>query len=96
VPPLLGFWGRLSLVNSLVMNDNWEQAVFMLFALLFIANAFLQVIRRIYFDTAQNTFDRTDKAIYISIFINLLLVLISILDPSYLLQDAEIIFQGEL
>ncbi len=96
VPPLLGFWGRLSLINTLIINDNWEQAVFMLFALLFIANAFLQIIRRIYFDSPQNTFDRTDKAIYISLFINLLLILISILNPSYLLNDAEAIFRGGL
>ena len=66
----------------------------LLVALILMANAFLQVIRTVYFMPRQNSFDRTDKAIYICLFLNLLLVLISILNPAYLLHDAEIVLSG--
>lgn len=94
VPPMLGFWGRLSLINTLVGAQNWAQVALLLVALILMANAFLQVIRTVYFMPRQNSFDRTDKAIYICLFLNLLLVLISILNPAYLLHDAEIVLSG--
>lgn len=94
VPPLLGFWGRLSLINTLVLEERWGHVLLLLTALVFIANAYLQVIRRVYFSPLKNSFDRTDKAIYICLFVNLLLVLISILNPDDFLQDAEIVLSG--
>ncbi|MBE6445777.1 MAG: hypothetical protein E7019_07015 [Alphaproteobacteria bacterium] len=93
IPPLLGFWGRLSLINVLVMEGRWWHFFMLMVALIFMANAFLRIIGKLYFETANCHFDRTDKAIYICLFINLLLVLVTILDPTYLLHDTEIIFQ---
>ncbi|MBE6452853.1 MAG: hypothetical protein E7012_05135 [Alphaproteobacteria bacterium] len=92
VPPLLGFWGRLSLINTLVVENRWIEALVVMVAIIIIANAFLHIIRKIYFEPLAISFDRTDKAIYICLFINLLLVIITILNPSYLLNDIEAIF----
>lgn len=94
VPPLLGFWGRLSLINTLVWEERWGHVLMLMVALVLMANAYLQIIRKVYFEPLKNSFDRTDKAIYICLFINLLLVLISILNPSYLLHDAELVLSG--
>jgi len=48
------------------------------------------VIKTIYFDArGGNTFDRADKGVYICLMVNLILVLISILNPRYLMHDAE-------
>lgn len=94
VPPLLGFWGRLSLINTLVTEERWLDAGLFFIALIFMTNAFLRVIRSIYFEPLQNSFDRTDKSIYICLFINLVLVLISIFNPAYLLHDAQIVLSG--
>ena len=94
VPPLLGFWGRLSLFNILILEERWTHVIVLLVSIIFMANAYLQVIRTIYFEPRQNSFDRTDKAIYICLFINLLLIFISILNPAYLLHDAQISLSG--
>lgn len=94
IPPLLGFLGRLSVINNLIVEGLWSHVIVLLLALLFMANAYLQVIRTIYFETPKNNFDRTDKAIYISLFINLVLVMMSILNPGWLLNDAEKILRS--
>ena len=94
VPPLLGFWGRLSLINTLAWEERWGHILMLMIALVLMANAYLQVIRTVYFQPLRHNFDRTDKAIYICLFINLILVLISILNPAYLLHDAEIVLNG--
>ena len=94
IPPMLGFWGRLSLIDTLVIEERWVEVSLIFIALIIIANAFLQIIRRIYFESLTIHYDRTDKSIYICLFINLTLVIISILSPSYLLADAESILIG--
>lgn len=94
IPPLLGFLGRLSVINNLVVDERWISVAVLLVSILFMANAYLQVIRTIYFEPLKHNFDRTDKAIYICLFINLILVMISIINPSFLLQDAEKILIG--
>lgn len=94
VPPLVGFWGRLSLINTLAWEERWGDVLMLMVALVLMANAYLQVIRTVYFQPLKHNFDRTDKAIYICLFINLALVLISILNPAYLLHDAELVLQG--
>lgn len=93
-PPLLGFLGRLSVISNLVVDERWISVAVLLLSVLFMANAYLQVIRTIYFEPMKHNFDRTDKAIYICLFINLVLVMISIINPTYLLQDAEMILSG--
>lgn len=71
IPPLLGFLGRLSVINNLILEERWNSVFILLISMLFMANAYLQIIRTVYFEAPQNKFDRTDKAIYICLFINL-------------------------
>lgn len=88
-PPLLGFLGKLSILNNLVINgDYWLMAVIMATVLL-LANACLRIITTIYFEPRNNNFDRVDKGVYIYILINMLLILIAILNPRYLMHDVE-------
>ncbi len=88
-PPMLGFLGKLSLINYLIVQGNYAFMGILLMATLLMAYAFLNVIKTIYFDKSESGFDRVDKGVYICLTINLFLVLISILNPSYLLHDAE-------
>ncbi len=94
MPPMLGFLGRLAVVNVLVTSEQWGEVCILLISVLFMANAFLNIIRTIYFEPLKNTFDRTDKSIYISLFVNLVLVIISILNPAYVLLGAETVLKG--
>ncbi len=95
IPPMMGFLGRLTIISNMVMDERWGMVAFMLVSLLFWVNAYLKVIRALYFEQSQTSFDRTDKAIYICLFVNILLVVISILNPGYLLSDAEQILLGK-
>lgn len=88
-PPMLGFLGRLSIINNLVVEGHWAMMVIVLSSLLLLANSYLQIIRSLYFEPRATTFDRIDKGIYICLFINLVIVIISLLNPGYLLHDAE-------
>lgn len=93
-PPMLGFLGKISVVNNLVIQERWSSLIVLLASLLVMVNAYLQIIRSIYFEKATLKLDRTDKTIYICLFINILIVAISILNPAYLFQDAEKILNG--
>lgn len=92
--PTLGFFGYLSIVSKLVAGGQWAWVLLLFGSLLFVAAACLQIVRTIYFEGQKNKFDRTDKAIYICLFINMLLILISLLNPSWLIRDAWIILGG--
>lgn len=94
MPPMLGFLGRLAVVNTLVTSAQWFDVGILLVSVLFMANAFLNIIRTVYFEPLKNAFDRTDKSIYISLFVNLVLVIISILNPAYVLLGAETVLKG--
>lgn len=95
-PPMLGFLGKLSVINYLIIQDSYAFIGLILTALLLLAYAFLNVIKTVYFDLRSNTFDRADKGVYICLMINLILVLISILNPKYLMHDAETILSTVL
>lgn len=88
-PPLLGFLGKLSVVNNLVIQGNYGLILVILFSVLVLVYAYMRVIKAFYFDARVNLFDRVDKGVYICLFINLILVLISILNPKYLMHDVE-------
>lgn len=88
-PPMLGFLGKLIAVNNLVIEGSyWSVAVVML-ALLLLINAYLDVIRSVFFEERRRSFDRADKGIYICLFINIVIVLISILNPGRLIDYLE-------
>ena len=89
--PTLGFFGYLSVINNLVESGYWVNLMLILFSLLFVAGACLHIIRTIYFETPIIKFDRIDKAIYICLFVNTLLVFISLINPAWLLYDALVI-----
>lgn len=89
IPPMLGFLGQLAVVNNLVIEHQYMIIGFMMFSLLLIAHAYLQVTDVMYFDNPVLKFDRTDKGIYICLFINIVIVLVAILNPRYLMNDIE-------
>lgn len=92
--PTLGFFGYLSIINNLVAAADWGRVALLLGSLLFVASACLQIIRTIYFEPLADKYDRTDKAIYICLFINVALILISLVNPAWLIHDALVILGG--
>jgi NADH-quinone oxidoreductase subunit N len=89
--PTLGFFGYLSVINNLMSTLSWGKIILLMSTLLFVAGACLQIIRTIYFEPLTNKYDRTDKAIYICLFINMAILVISLINPIWLMQDILII-----
>lgn len=88
-PPLMGFLGKLSVMNSLIIQGSYTWILIISFSLLMLAYAYLRVIKVIYFDDRKINFDRADKGVYICLMINIILVLIALLNPKYLMSDVE-------
>lgn len=88
-PPMLGFLGKLDAVNNLVIEGRYWLVAAALTALMFLLAAYLDVIKAVFFDVRIRNFDRADKGIYICLFINILVVLITILNPSVLMDKIE-------
>lgn len=92
--PTLGFFGYLSVFNNLISNGDWWWIAVLMLGLLFVTGSCLQIVRIIYFEASSTKFDRTDKAIYICLFINMIFILLSLINPGWLLSDALIILGG--
>lgn len=88
-PPLLGFLGKLAIINNLVASQSYVLISVILFSILVLAYAYLKIITTIYFDHRDNNFDKPDRGVYICLAINIALVLITILNPKYLMNDVE-------
>lgn len=88
-PPMLGFLGKLAAVNNLVIEGRYWSVSVAMIAMLLMITAYLDVIKSIFFDERKRSFDRADKGIYICLFINLVIVLITILQPRFLMDNLE-------
>ena len=88
-PPLLGFLGKLAVINSLVIAHEFTLTGAVLVALLILVYAYLKIITVVYFEPRDNNFDIVDKGVYICLFINIVLIAIAIINPKYLMHDVE-------
>lgn len=88
-PPMLGFLGKLDAVNNLIIEGSYWTVFAAMFALLLLMTAYLDVIKTVFFDSRVRNFDRADKGIYICLFINILIVLITILNPRFLMDNLD-------
>lgn len=88
-PPMLGFLGKLSVINSLVVAHEFGLVGAVLLAMLILVYAYLKIITVVYFEPRNNGFDIVDKGVYICLLINILLILIAIINPKYLMHDVE-------
>ena len=89
-PPLLGFLGKLSVINSLVIGHRFALLAVVLFSMLILAYAYLKIITVVYFEPRNNTFDIVDRGVYWCMLINVVLMLIAIINPKYLMHDVEL------
>lgn len=88
-PPMLGFLGKLSVINNLVLEHHFYLVAVALLSLILMANAYLVVVKTVYFDSPIMNFDRIDKSIYICLTLNLILVVISLVQPRFLMSGFE-------
>ncbi len=89
-PPLLGFLGKLSVINSLVIGHRYALLAVVLFSMLILAYAYLKIITVVYFEPRNNAFDIVDRGVYWCMVINIIIMLIAIINPKYLMHDVEL------
>ncbi len=95
-PPLLGFLGKLSVINTLVAGGSYGLMAVVAFSMLILVCAYLKIITVIYFEPRNISFDRVDKGVYTYIAINLLLIAVTVLNPKYLMHDVEMMLAAIL
>ena len=93
MPPLLGFAGRLSVLNSLFAHGHYYLVAASVFALILIINAYLNLIKTIYFDNPIMSFDRSDKSILVCVSFNFVLGIIILLHPTLIQNIFERVMQ---
>lgn len=95
-PPLVGFLGKLSVINALVLSNHYGLMAVVAFSVLILACAYLRVITAVYFEPRNINFDRVDKEVYICIAINVILIVMTVLNPKYLMHDVEMMLNVNL
>lgn len=96
VPPLVGLLGNLSLINTLLAHHSIGMIGFVCFMLVVLAHGILKVIKTIYFDKRKMSFDRADKGVYFSLLINIIIILVTMMNPQYLINDIQEIIHSFL
>ena len=95
-PPLLGFLGKLSVINALVAGGSYGLMAVVAFSMLILVYAYLKIITVIYFEPRNISFDRVDKGVYTYIAVNLFLIAVTVINPKYLMHDVEMMLAAIL
>lgn len=92
--PTLGFFGYLSIFHNLASSGNWWRIILLIISTLFIAAAIFRIIKSVYFSTNTQKYDRANKSIYVFLFINMLIIIVSLFFPSWLMHNALVVLGG--
>lgn len=85
-PPLLGFLGKLQAVDNMIVNQAYVSISLAMIALLLIMNGYFRLVRTMFFEARMKTFDRADKGIYLSLFLNILICISGLLNPTLFME----------
>ncbi len=89
MPPFVGFLGKLSIINNLVESGSYISIGIIFASMLILAYAYFRIINAIYFSARVNVFDKVDKAVYMSLSLIMLFIIIAISNPKYVMYDVE-------
>lgn len=93
-PPFLGFLGIFTIFDELIRITGYYQLAIIVFSLIIISYAYLQIIKALYFEKSKENFDRADIGIYIALLFNILFMIIIMINPKYLLFDINNMLEG--
>lgn len=92
--PTLGFVSYMSMINHIIALKAWYMLVITIVGILLTARACLDVVRAVYFENPVIKYDRVDRSIYIGLLFSVLVIVVSLLDPDWIVQST--VFLGEL
>ena len=80
-PPLAGFLGQLNLLMDLISNGAYVKLGVIFFCFLFLARAYLALIKIAYFEPKAKNYDTISKSLLLCMLINMLLILVIAFNP---------------
>ena len=89
IPPFWGLLGNFKVVNNLLDQHSYYILLYISVMLVFLAYGLLKVIKILYFNKHQHSFDRVDKGVYVSLIFYVGIMLAIIINPKYILHDIE-------
>ena len=75
IPPFLGFYAKFYIIQSLILTENINIAVFAVIMTVIGSFYYLRVIKVIYFDKLDNEINSTSSHVITYIFVGLLFLL---------------------
>lgn len=96
IPPLVGLLGNLYMTKLLIAHQSIKMLGFIFFMLVVLSHGLLRIFKTIYFEKKKINFDRADKGVYFSLFLNILIIIITMIDPQFLIDDIEDIIHSFL
>ncbi len=94
IPPFIGFWGKLAVINEVVAGGYYYLAVFMVVFSVIAAYFYLNVVKALYFDpAAENRLCSKDAlSIKLLLIVNIIIIVAVSILPSTLLDIVSKIF----
>lgn len=93
-PPFLGFVGLYTIGLNLASDNHFYILLFLLVILIILTYAYMQIIKTMYFEKSNNSYDHTERSIYAVVFINALLMIIISLKPDILIENIKILTEN--
>ncbi len=91
-PPLAGFLGQLNLLIDLISNGGYMKLGIIFFCFLFLARAYLALIKIAYFEPKAKNYDTMSKSLLLCMLINMLLILVIAFNPYNIITTIQDMF----
>lgn len=94
LPPLAGFLGIFTVLNSLIGQLHFYQVIYVLLMMLVIGYAYIQLIKTMYFEDAKETFDRADMGLYTIMLAVVLIMALLLVEPHLLWNKFDFMIEA--
>ena len=91
-PPLAGFLGQLNLLTDLITNGAYIKLGIIFFCFLFLARAYLSLIKIAYFEPKTKNYDTMNKSLLLCMLINMLLIIVIAFNPYNIITTIQDMF----
>ena len=91
-PPLAGFLGQLNLLIDLISNGAYIKLGIIFFCFLFLARAYLALIKIAYFEPKAKNYDVMNKSLLLCMLINMLLIIVIAFNPYNIITTLQDMF----
>jgi len=92
LPPLAGFLGQLNFIHEMLNKEYYTCLCVVLIFLLFIAKAYLEIIKTAYFDEKTKIFDRENRFVLFYALLNTIVVIVMVFNPFEMMEKLKDMF----